>query len=303
MDAIVRARGVAKRWGSTLALRDVTAEVGPGVTGLLGDNGAGKTTLLGLVLGLHRRDDGELEVLGLDPATAGPAVRTRIGYAPEYDPFPPDVRAQDLVRHVAELHGLPPRDALGRASEALHWVGLGEERLRPCGTLSTGQRQRVKLASAIAHDPALVLLDEPTNGLDPFQRDEVLGLVRRLGSELGMHVLLSTHLLHEVERVCDAVLILRGGVVAVGGALADVRAPHRAELLVEVVGGTRALAAALGAAGLPAREAGADRLVVSVTADDGLDVLRDVVAETGVGLRRLEPVRASLEDLYLGVGP
>ena len=209
-DVVIRADGVVKHWGSTLALAGATATIGPGVTGLLGANGAGKTSLLGMILGLHRPDAGRVEVFGLDPSTAGPEVRARVGYSPEHHLLPPDVKAVDFVRHVAEIHGLPRREATTRASDALWQVGLGEERTRPMGTMSTGQRQRVKLAQALAHDPMLVLLDEPTDGLDPVQRDAMLELIHRVGHEFGITVLLSSHLLEEVERICDAAVILSG---------------------------------------------------------------------------------------------
>jgi ABC-2 type transport system ATP-binding protein len=220
---VITARAVVKRWGRTTALAGATVDVPGGVTGLLGSNGAGKTTLLGLVLGLHRPDDGSQTVLGLDPATAGPEVRARVGYAPEHHNLPPDLAAHDFVRHIAEVHGLPRRAATARASDALWQVGLGEERLRPIGTMSTGQRQRVKLAQAIAHDPALVLLDEPTDGLDPVQRDDMLALIRRIGRDYGIHVVLSSHLLEEVERVCDNVVILSTGSVVAAGPLDELR--------------------------------------------------------------------------------
>ena len=158
-EAVGRARGLRRTFGSTVALDGVDVDIRPGITGLVGPNGAGKTTLIGLLLGLDRPDGGSVELLGLDPATAGPDVRARVGYAPEYDPLPPDVRAQDLVRLVGELHGLDAHTALERASDVLQRLGLGEERLREIGTLSTGQKQRVKLAQAIVHDPSLVLLD------------------------------------------------------------------------------------------------------------------------------------------------
>src|SRR6478736_573501 len=221
--AVVQADGFVKRWGQTMALAGATLEVGPGITGLIGANGAGKTTLLGMLLGLHKPDEGRVEVLGLDPVTAGPEVRARVGYSPEHHLLPPDVRAYDLVRHVAEIHGLPHQEANGRASDALFQVGLGEERFRPIGTMSTGQRQRVKLAQAIAHDPVLILLDEPTDGLDPVQRDSMLSLIRRIGTDFGINVLLSSHLLDEVERVCDSAVILHDGMVAASGSLADLR--------------------------------------------------------------------------------
>ncbi|MCU1372143.1 MAG: putative transporter ATP-binding protein, partial [Ilumatobacteraceae bacterium] len=194
MGAVVEVRGVVKRWGQTLALGGATCEVGPGVTGLLGANGAGKTSLLGLILGLDTPDEGDIRVFGIDPATAGPDVRALLGYSPEHHLLPPDVKAVDFVRHVAEVHGLPRREATNRASDVLWQVGLGEERGRPLGTMSTGQRQRVKLAQALAHDPHLVLLDEPTDGLDPMQRDAMLELIHRIGHEFGITVLLSSHL-------------------------------------------------------------------------------------------------------------
>ncbi len=223
MIPVVSADDVTKRWSTTQALSGATFAIGQGVTGLLGANGAGKTTLLGLILGLHRPDSGVMTVFGQDPWLAGAAVRALLGYAPEHDAFPPDVAAHDVVRHLAELHGLPRRQATARASDALWEVGLGEERFRPVGTMSTGQRQRVKLAQAIAHDPELLLLDEPTNGLDPSQREDMLALIEHVGADLGMNVIVSSHLLEEVERVSSAVVILEGGRVVAEGNLAELR--------------------------------------------------------------------------------
>lgn len=297
MTAIVRARGVTKRWGSTMALAGIDAEIGPGVTGLLGANGAGKTTLLGLVLGLHRQTAGRLEVLGLDPVTAGPAVRARLGYAPEHDALPGDVRAHDLVRHMAEIHGLPRKEAVGRASDALWHVGLGEERFRPIGTMSTGQKQRVKLASAMAHDPALLLLDEPTNGLDPMQRDAMLTLIRRIGTDFGISVILSSHLLEEVERVCDSVLILSAGVVVSSGTLDDLRGGGGA-YIVEPDDRVDDVAALLRAKALDVEVDGL-KLVVNGDEVAVADAVRDACIQLGVGLRRLQRRTATLEDVYL----
>jgi ABC-2 type transport system ATP-binding protein len=308
--AVVRAEAVSKRWGGTPALDGATFEIGKGITGLLGANGAGKTTLLGLVLGMHRPESGRLEVLGNDPWTLGPQVRAAIGYSPEHDCLPPDVSAHDVVRHVAEIHGLPAREAQTRASDALYEVGLGEERLRATGTMSTGQRQRVKLASAIAHDPAIVLLDEPTNGLDPVQRDHMLYLIRHVGHDLGLDIVLSSHLLEEVERVSDAVVILDAGRVVRSGRLDDLRTTDTAELLVEVDGppgsGAR-LADALGQRGLSAVTndvAGIDtgKVLVALEGDVVYDVVRDVVDDLALAMRRLERRRASLEDVYLAAG-
>jgi ABC-2 type transport system ATP-binding protein len=235
VDDVVVAENLTKRWGSTAVLDGATFTIGGGVTGLLGANGAGKTTLLGMVLGLHAGESGTLRVLGKDPWAAGPEVRTHIGYAPEHEALPPDVRAHDFVRHVAELHGIPRRHAIARASDALFEVSLGEERFRPIGTMSTGQKQRVKLAQAIVHDPAIVLLDEPTNGLDPVQRDQMLALVRRCGHELGLNVVLSSHLLEEVERTCDRVVILANGQATLSSGIRELEAEGtEIEVVVDV---------------------------------------------------------------------
>ncbi|MEA3057138.1 MAG: type transport system ATP-binding protein [Actinomycetota bacterium] len=297
-EPIVRARGVVKRWGATTALAGVDADIGAGVTGLLGANGAGKTTFLGLILGLHHQDDGSLDVLGLDPMSAGPAVRARLGYAPEHDALPGDVKAHDLVRHIAEVHGLPRKEAVGRASDALWHVGLGEERFRPVGTMSTGQKQRVKLASAMAHDPALLLLDEPTNGLDPMQRDSMLTLIRRIGTEFGIAVILSSHLLEEVERVCDAVVILSGGTVTAAGSLDELRGGGGGAFVVEPDGRVEDLAVALRGEGLEVEVTGL-RLMVTGDEDAVVDAVRDACASMAIGIRRLQRRTATLEDVFL----
>src|SRR3954451_3926440 len=255
MASIVRAEGVTKRWGSTQALVGASFEIGHGITGLLGANGAGKTTLLGLMLGMHRPDGGRLEALGRHPWAPGPEVRARVGYAPEHDALPEDVRAHDCVRHFAEVHGLSRREAPTRASDALWEVGLGEERVRAVGTMCPGQHQRVKPALAIAHDPEVVLLDEPTNGLDPVQREQMLALIRHVGHDLGLDVILSSHLLDEVDRVSDAVVILEQGHATVGGQLDELRRTREEQLVVQLDGPGAAawLADALGRAGLAAR--------------------------------------------------
>ena len=335
---VIRATGVVKRWGATTALDGVTFDVPPGITGLLGPNGAGKTTLLGMILGLHKPSAGTLEVLGLDPAHAGPEIRARVGYSPELHTLPDDMRAHDLVRHIAEVHGLPRREATARASDVIWQVGLGEERFRPIGTMSTGQRQRVKLAQAIAHDPALVLLDEPTDGLDPVQRDDMLALIRRIGTEFGISVVLSSHLLEEVERVCDHAVIVGNRRILANGRLRDLT--RRTDgIFVEVVDGVAELVAALQAGGATVEADGARLLVRSphphqpppaVAAPPGAlpgppglpglpdhppglhplddddtwlaDLIRDALADSGAGLRRMAPRRVTLEEVYMEVG-
>ena len=297
--SIVSARGVVKSFGHTVALAGLDAEIGPGITGLLGSNGAGKTTFISLVLGLRSRDAGELTVLGHDPATAGIEVRARTGFAPEHHDLPAELAATDLVRHLAEMHLLPRRAAVQRANEALWLVGLGEERFRPVGTMSTGQRQRVKLAAAIVHDPEFVLLDEPTDGLDPVQRAEMLGLIRRIGAEFGMHIVVSSHHLEEVERICDAVVIVEGGRVVHAGTLEDLRRGPDG-LVVEVDGRADELASILTARGF---DVSLDGGVLLLGGEDGIyDAVRDAVADLGIGLRRLGPRGRTLEDVYLRAG-
>jgi ABC-2 type transport system ATP-binding protein len=319
---VIRAAGVVKRWGATTALDGATFDVPPGITGLLGPNGAGKTTLLGMILGLHRPTAGTLEVLGLDPAHAGPEIRARVGYSPELHTLPDDMRAHDLVRHIAEVHGLPRREATARASDVIWQVGLGEERFRPIGTMSTGQRQRVKLAQAIAHDPALVLLDEPTDGLDPVQRDDMLALIRRIGTEFGISVLLSSHLLEEVERVCDHAVIVGNRRIVASGRLQDLT--RRTDgIIVEVTDGLAELVVALRVKGVSVDVEDHRLLVRSlsppaeppVAPDDPTstrrpdiddawlaDVVRDALVDSGAGLRRMAPRRVTLEEVYMEVG-
>jgi ABC-2 type transport system ATP-binding protein len=301
VPAVIEAHDVVKRWGTTTALDRASLSVATGVTGLLGANGAGKTTFLGLVLGMHPADAGSLQVLGLDPWRQGLEVRAQVGYAPEHDCLPQDVTAHDLVRHLAQVHGLPRREATARASDVLYELGLGEERFRQVGTMSTGQKQRVKLACAIAHDPELVLLDEPTNGLDPVQREEMLGLVRKVGHELGINVVLSSHLLDEVERVSDAVVILDGGRTVAGGTIGELETTGEAELLVDVDGGGERLVAALARAGIAAVAHG-DLVTVALENDLVYDIVRDALVETASGVRRLERRRTSLEDVFLSAG-
>jgi ABC-2 type transport system ATP-binding protein len=303
-DDVVVGTGIVKRWGSVTALSGADITIRPGITGLLGSNGAGKTTLLGMMLGLHRPTEGTLRVLGLDPIRAGASVRERVGYSPEHHTLPADTTAQDLVRHIAEVHGLPHREATGRASDALWQVGLGEERFRPIGTMSTGQRQRVKLAQAIAHDPHLVLLDEPTDGLDPVQRDDMLALIHRIGTEFGIDIILSSHLLEEVERVCDSAVILAGGQVVASGPISELTSGNLG-MLVEVDDGADLVADVF-------RHAGAivstDGRTLTITQRDGTanddlyDLVRDVLAASGVSVRRLSPRTLSLEDVFLEVG-
>ncbi len=301
-DAVITIDGLSKSWGDNQVFTRLDARIGSGVTGLLGSNGSGKTTLLGMLLGLHPPDGGNLQVLGVDPEIAGPELRQHIGYSPEHHNLPPDVAAQDLVKHIARIHGLPRREATTRASDALWLVGLGEERARPIGTMSTGQKQRVKLAQAIAHGPELALLDEPTDGLDPVQRDDMLELIHRIGTEYGINVLLSSHLLEEVERVAESVLIISDGAAVASGRIADLGSSDRGGVQVVLDDAHDAVAAYLAGRGAAVRIDGR-RLFVGSDSDGDFDALcdlvRDAVADSGASLRRLQPQVQSLEDIFL----
>jgi ABC-2 type transport system ATP-binding protein len=305
---VIAATGLTMQFGNKRALDDLDVEVESGVTGLVGANGAGKTTFMSIALGLRLPTAGSVEVLGLDPRTQGRELRSLVGYGPERNRFPEDMPASDFVKHMAEVRGMPRAEARGRASDALWLVGLGEERFRSLGSMSTGQRQRVKLAQAIAADPRLIFLDEPTDGLDPVQRDEMLALIRQISDEFSIDVLLSSHLLEEVERICDQVIALDGGRLVAHGRLADLVGDSEG-VMIELVetedpGTVAAVLAALQASGLDVRhEPGTAVLdVTGADADVVADRVRDAIADAGARVRRIAHRRRRLEDLFEGAG-
>jgi ABC-2 type transport system ATP-binding protein len=302
---VISASGVSMVFGTHRALDSLTLEVPPGVTGLVGANGAGKTTFMSIVLGLRTPTNGSVSVLGLDPLRQGAELRANVGYGPERNVFPDDMPASDFVKHLAEVRGMPRSEARSRASDALWLVGLGEERFRALGTMSTGQRQRVKLAQAIAADPSLVLLDEPTDGLDPVQRDEMLALIRQISSEYQIDVMLSSHLLEEVERICDNVVALDAGQLVAQGPLRELVGDVEGvtvELteIDDVPGSVESVVAHLTAAGLRVtHEPDANRMeVLGASADSIADAVRDAVADSSARVRRIEQRRRRLEDLF-----
>ena len=294
--AVIATHGLTKRYGQVTAVDDLTVEVPTGVTGLVGANGAGKSTLLKILLGLLPATAGSARVLDLDVATEGATIRERVGYMPEHDCLPPDVSATEFVVHMTRMSGLPTTAARERAADTLRHVGLYEERYRPMGGYSTGMKQRVKLAQALVHDPELVLLDEPTNGLDPAGRDDMLELIRRIGAEFGIAVIVTSHLLGELERVCESIVVIDGGRLLRHSSTASVTAA-RPVVTVEVDRDLAALSAWLGRAGVPIRSEGRV-LHVDVGDETAYDLVRDGVAELGLGLVRMERERHRMTEIF-----
>src|SRR6476646_1086383 len=233
------------------ALDSPTLELEPGIIGLVGANVAGKSTLIKILLGLLPPTSGEASVMDLGVRDKGTTIRQFVGYMPEYDCLPPDTSATDFVSHMARRSGLPSAAARERTAEVLRHVGLYEERYRAIGGYSTGMKQRVKLAQALVHDPRLLLLDEPTNGLDPAGRDEMLELIHRTGTEFGIAVIVASHLLGEIERVCDHLVAIEGGKLLRSAPLGSFT-ERTGTLAVEVDDGQERLAERLTAAGLHA---------------------------------------------------
>jgi ABC-2 type transport system ATP-binding protein len=297
---VVHVEQLTKDYGPVLALDALTLEIGDGTTGLVGANGAGKSTLLKILLGLVPPTSGRAVVLGHDIATEGEAIRAAVGYLPEHDCLPPDVSASDFVVHLAMMSGLPRVAARERAAEVLRHVGLAEERYRPMGGYSTGMKQKAKLAQALAHDPRLVLLDEPTNGLDPAARDEMLGLVQRIGHDFGIAVIVTSHLLGELERVSDHVVVLDGGRL-LRASRTDEFLDATGVLLVEVLGddAQARMSSALTGAGV-ATAARGTMLTVDATQSPGhvRDLIRDTASDLGLGLVRLQVDHRRIEDVF-----
>ena len=295
--ALLRARELTKTYGSLRALDRVSFEIDEGITGLLGSNGAGKSTSLKLFLGLIEPDGGSAEVLGEDPRRS-PEYRTRVGYAPEHDCLPRDVSAAEFLAYMARISGLPATAARLRASDVLRHVGLFEERYRSMGTYSTGMKQRVKLAQALVHDPLVAFLDEPTAGLDPLGRREMLELIRRVGGEFGISIVISTHLMGDVERSCDSVVVLDAGRLLRTGRVSGFT-EETETLEIELVEGADQVAAELRRRGLAPRLDGRRLLLEDVSGHE-YDVVRDTVVDVGALLYRLAPARHSLADVFAG---
>ncbi len=302
---LISTRALTKRYPGVTALDGLTVDLEPGVIGLVGANGAGKSTLIKILLGLLPPTEGEARVLDLDTATQGARIRELVGYMPEHDCLPPDVSATEFVSHMGRVSGLPSGAARERTADVLRHVGLYEERYRPMGGYSTGMKQRVKLAQALVHDPKVLFLDEPTNGLDPAGRDEMLALIERIGGEFGIAVVVASHLLGEIERVANWLMAIDAGKLLRTAPLASFT-ERTGQLLIETDEAAEPLAARLVERGIAARADGRT-VVVDLASGDGsefgiYDAVRDEAVALGLALLRLEHRRHQLEDLFRAGG-
>ncbi len=295
---VARLDGVSVQYGEQAALRGVGATFPAGAVGLLGPNGAGKSTLLKALLGFVAPTSGRMEVLGLDVASSPMQIRARLGYMPESDGHIPGMNAVSFVAYCGQLAGLPRSDAMQRAHEVLYYVGLGEARYRNLETYSTGMKQRIKLAQALVHDPDLLFLDEPTNGMDPKGRDEMLALVGDLATRKGVNLILSSHLLPDVEAACAQVIVMHRGAVVAEGAIADLKAGRREVFEVRVKGDADAFIRGLEADGLECRGSGDEVTRVFVKPGQGPRDLFEAAARHRVQVRHLRPSVPTLEDVF-----
>jgi ABC-2 type transport system ATP-binding protein len=300
LPAVVTLDGVTVTYGTQRALASVTTAFAAGAVGLLGPNGAGKSTMIKALLGFIVPQHGAMSVLGLDVATSPLQIRARVGYMPENDAHIPGMNAVSFVAYCGELCGLPRADAMQRAHEVLFYVGLGEARYRNIDTYSTGMKQRIKLAQALVHDPDLLLLDEPTNGMDPAGRDEMLDLVRDLARNKGVNVIVSSHLLPDIEYTCSHVVVMSKGQVVTGGPIADLTQTRAQvfELRVKSHLGVDGFVARLHAAGLECQPLDDEMLRVIVPAPKGARDLFEIASHAQTQVRHLRPSVTTLEEVF-----
>jgi ABC-2 type transport system ATP-binding protein len=289
---------VTKTYGKVVALQDLSVRLPIGATGLLGPNGAGKTTMIRTLLGLIRIDSGEGRVLRMDIRRQRLAIRQVVGLVPEDECLFPGLIGVEFVAYAGELVGMHERDALRRAHEVLDYVGLGEARYRRVESYSTGMKQRLKIASALVHDPRLLILDEPTNGMDPAGRAEVLELTHDLAHNKEMSLLFSSHVLPDVEAVCDYVMVLGRGRLLASGRIDVLKEPHDLQYELRVKGDQGSFAAELATRGIPA-EQGDDHLLVHLPPSATGRVVWQAALEAGEQIRSLRPRRSTLEDVFL----
>jgi ABC-2 type transport system ATP-binding protein len=296
--ALFEFAGVTKTYGNVRALDDLSLSVPPGAIGLLGPNGSGKTTMIRTLLGLIPTDSGGGSVLGLDFRNSQLDIRRQVGFAPEDECLFPHVVGVEFVAYAGELVGMMPSDALQRAHEVLDYVGLGEARYRKVESYSTGMKQRIKLASAIVHDPKLLILDEPTNGMDPAGRQEVLDLAHDLAHNKSLSLLFSSHLLPDVEAVCDYVVVLGRGKLLAQGEIRELKRLHEQSFFVRLKGDMLAFAQRLAEEGCQAQFQD-DLLRVQIPPGRSQQLVWEVAARHNEQIRYLRPQRSTLEEVFL----
>ena len=296
-----RLAAVTVSYGRRHALHGVDADFPPGAVGLLGPNGAGKSTLLKALLGFVRPDSGRMQVLGMDVVDQPLEIRARLGYMPESEAHIPDVNAVAFVAYCGRLSGLPAADAMQRAHAVLQYVGLGEARYRAVDTYSTGMKQRIKLAQALVHDPDLLFLDEPTNGMDPRGREEMLALVRDLAGRKGVNLILSSHVLPDVEATCERVVVLHRGRIVAQGPIAELKGTSRRVFEIRVKGDVGRFADGLREAGVECHDTADDVMRVLIGEDRGARELFALAVRHGVQVRHLRPSVQTLEDVFARV--
>ena len=297
-EPVITAHNLRKMYGPHLALDDVDLEIPSGAVGILGPNGAGKSTLFKCLLGLIKTTSGEGTVLGYDIRTEGDKIRSRIGYMPEYDALDPGLAAIDQVRYSGELLGMNPAHATQRAHEVLEYVGLKDQRYRKIETFSTGMMQATKLACALVHDPEILICDEPTNGLDQRAREFMLQTLRRTVSEGGRSVLMSSHVMDDVQDVCDRIVMIHKGKIVVQSRIDELAKQVDREIEISIWGGASRMQAALEGRGFEVRRLG--RVIRVDRVDDNTTfVILEAAAEAGVQVRQMQEYEPDLEDIFL----
>lgn len=297
-DPIIECSGLAKTYGRIVALKGATMSIDPGVVGLLGPNGAGKSTLISLLLGQTPASGGRAKVLGLDIRKSQLKIRQRVGYVPENDCMIPGMSGVGYVYYAGRLAGMNHADAMQRAHEVLDYVGLEEARYRPSDQYSTGMKQSLKLAQAIVHDPDLLFLDEPTNGMDPYGRETMLTLIEDLG-KAGISVLLSSHLLPDVERLCDRVIIMGGGEVLSEGKIEEMNKPHPTLYRVDYAGEAAKFRHRLNKCGVRVLDQVDGYLQIELPAEGTQRLVLESASDTGTKVIGLRPKRSTLEEMFL----
>ena len=299
MNSVIELEGLAVDLGGRRILSDLRCALSARTVGLLGPNGAGKSTLINALLGFHKPAGGTARIFGHDVRSAIRQIRNLTGYMPENDAFITRMSAVSYVQLMAELSGLPAEAALERAHEALFYVGLGEARYRQLGTYSLGMRQLAKLAQAIAHGPKLLILDEPTNGLDPPARQRMIRLIREMRDSGDLHIILCSHLLRDVEETCEEVLILKQGRIVHYANLEEERRANRKFIEMETVGANGTFTGDIEKLGCACAIAGNNRIKLILSEGVEIRDLYRIAADRNVQIRRLNYRRDSLEDIFL----